>query len=83
MVCVAYLQVSGSPPHLRYLLQRLRTRLPMQKLLVGLWPSDDPMLANEAARRLLGADICVSTLTAAVENCLEQARQPVAETMAA
>ncbi len=83
MVCIAYLQVKGSPSHLRYLLQRLRERLPRQKLLVGLWPIDDPLLADQATRRALGADLFVSTLSAAVEHCLDEARLPAAETVAA
>ena len=83
MVCVAYLQVKGSPSHLRYLIQRLRLRLPRQKLTVGLWPSDDPLLADAAQRRELGADLFISSLHDAVEACLAEARGDVAQPVAA
>ncbi len=40
MACISYLDISGSPAHLRYLMQRLRQRLPTgTPILVGLWPS--------------------------------------------
>jgi len=36
MVCISYLDISGSPSHLRYLMKRLRRRLPDVSILVGL-----------------------------------------------
>lgn len=83
MVCIAYLQVQGTPSHLRYLLQRLHQRLPGRKLLVGLWPADDPILADKTARVQLGADYFVSSLHDAVEHCVEQARTATKEAVAA
>ena len=74
MVCIAYLEVKGSPSHLRYLLQRLRERLPSAKLLVGLWPVGEAVLGDEAIRREIGADLYVSTLREAVEACVAEAR---------
>ena len=74
MVCIAYLEVKGSPSHLRYLLQRLRERLPAQKLLVGLWPVEETVLGDEALRREIGADAYVSSLREAVEVCVAEAR---------
>ncbi len=78
MVCIAYLEIKGSPSHLRYLLQRLRDRLHGQKLLVGLWPAGDMAMSDEAVRRQIGADVYVSSLRDAVENCVTQAREEVA-----
>jgi hypothetical protein len=83
MVCVSYLDISGSPAHLRYLLRRLRERLPSARLLVGLWPAQDPILRDEAVRRAVGADDCVTTLHEAVEACLDAARRAATGTAGA
>ena len=83
MVCVAYLEIKGSPSHLRYLLQRLHDRLDGQKLLVGLWPASDMAMSDEAVRREIGADIYVSSLHDAVEQCVAQARQEAGNMAAA
>jgi hypothetical protein len=72
MVCVSYIDISGNPPHLRYLLHRLRQRLPPRaRLLVGLWPADDPVLRNPELGRAIGADYYANTLRQAVEKCFE------------
>jgi hypothetical protein len=75
MVCISYLDISGNPAHLRYLLRRLRERLPGMPLLVGLWPAQDPILWDKDRRRAVGADFYVSTLREAVEACLDTAMQ--------
>ena len=74
MVCLAYLEVRGNPSHLRYLLQRLRERLPTRKLLVGLWPQGDSVLVDQSAQREMGADVYVATLQEAVQACISQAQ---------
>ncbi len=73
MVCISYLEISGNPAHLRYLLRRLRQRLPNAPILVGLWPSDDAVLVDEALRQSIGADYYVTSLREAVEACLKAA----------
>jgi predicted PurR-regulated permease PerM len=74
LVCISYLEISGSPAHLRYLLRRLRQRLPPgTPMLVGLWPSEDAILSDETMRKALGADYTVSSLRQAVIACLEVA----------
>ncbi len=75
MACVLYLGISGNPAHLRFLLQRLRTRLPGATLLVGLWPESDPILRDRALGRMVGADYYVSRLHDAVEACLGAAHR--------
>ncbi|MGH7031624.1 MAG: AI-2E family transporter, partial [Stellaceae bacterium] len=75
MACVLYLGISGNPAHLRFLLQRLRTRLPGAALLVGLWPQSDPILSDHALGRMVGADFYVSSLQDAVEACLGAAHR--------
>ena len=76
MLCVSYLEITGNPAHLRYLLRRLRRRQPDARLLVGLWPAQDPILDDQNLRQSVGADDYVSTLQAAVEACLADAHQP-------
>ncbi len=75
MLCVCYIDISGNPAHLRFLLRRLRDRLPNAPLLVGLWPAQDPFLKDRELRRAVGADHYVSTLHEAVEACLAAARR--------
>ena len=76
MVCVSYLDISGSPAHLRYLIQRLRSRLPPgTPVLVGLWAADDTTLKNEKAQAVIGADYFTSSLEQAVTLCSLVARE--------
>ena len=72
MVCVSYLDIAGSPAHLRYLLQRLRRRLPGAPLLVGLWPAEEAALTDRTLQGQIGADHYVTSLREAVEACLEE-----------
>jgi predicted PurR-regulated permease PerM len=81
MVCLCYLELGGTPSHLRYMLRRLRQRLPAARLLVGLWPAEQAILTDDRLRAAVGADVYTSSLREAVEACLEAARtevQPVA-----
>jgi predicted PurR-regulated permease PerM len=71
MICISYLDISGSPAHLRYLLERLKQRAPSIPILVGLWPVGEKVLTDAALGRQLGADIYVSSLRDGVEACLQ------------
>nr|WP_246179830.1 AI-2E family transporter [Microvirga thermotolerans] len=73
MVCLSYLEIGGTPAHLRYLLRRLRNRMPDVPILVGLWPADDAVLSNQGRQASLGADYYVSTLREAVVLCVKNA----------
>jgi predicted PurR-regulated permease PerM len=73
MVCISYLEISGSPAHLRYLLRRLRQKVPHAPVLVGLWPADDAVLTDEKLRSSIGADYYVASLRQAVLCCLKAA----------
>ena len=76
MVCITYLELSGSPSHLRYLLRRLRRRLPAGvSVVVGLWPAGEPILQDERLRVAVGADYYTSSLHEAVAACLEVAHK--------
>ena len=70
MVCISYLDISGNPANLRFLLDRLKRKLPGKPILVGLWPAEDAILTDEALRRRVGADYYVASLRQAVEACL-------------
>ncbi len=73
MVCICYVELSGTPSHLRYLLRRVRQRLPNASILVGLWPSDELALRDERVRAAVGADYYASSLRDAVTACVEAA----------
>ncbi len=75
MVCISYLDISGNPAHLRYLLQRLRQRLPKAPILVGLWPADDAVITDERLRTTIGANHYVTSLREAVASVLAEAHQ--------
>jgi hypothetical protein len=74
MVCISYLEIKGSPSHLRYLLRRIRQRLPHVRVLVGLWPADDAILTDATLRGAIGADDYVTSLRDAVNACLKAAQ---------
>ena len=73
MVCVSYLEISGSPSGLHYLVRRLRQRLPLAKILVGLWPADGDAVEDDQIRKIVAADIYASNLKQAVEACVSAA----------
>ena len=75
MACISYLDISGSPAHLRFLLQRLRRRLaPGTPILVGLWPTQDAALTDKPTQSGIGADYFTSSLRDAVNACLKASR---------
>lgn len=75
MACVSYLDISGSPAQLCYLMQRLRQRLPDgAPILVGLWPTQDATLKDNQVQRSIGADYFTSLLEETVTSCVEAER---------
>lgn len=74
-VCITYLDISGTPSHLRYLIQRLRRKLPNAPILVGLWPPEDEVLTEPRARAIIGADYYSTSLHDAVNCCVRAAQQ--------
>ena len=75
MACISYLDIAGGPAHLRYLVQRLRARLPRgAPVLVGLWPTDDTALKDKAIQASVGADYFVSSLMESVTACVDVAK---------
>jgi hypothetical protein len=70
MVCVSYLDISGTMAPLRHLLRRLHQRMPTARILVGLWSSGDDV-SDISRQRATGADDCVTSLRVAVTRCIE------------
>ncbi len=73
MVCVCYLEIGGTPAHLRYLLKRVRKQIPGVPILVGLWPVEHAVLEDENLRKTLGADYYISSLRDGVVCCVKVA----------
>ncbi|MCJ2015561.1 AI-2E family transporter [Methylobacterium sp. J-076] len=73
MVCISYLDITGNPSHLRYLLERLKRRAPGVPIVVGLWPTGEKVLTDAALGREVGADAYVTSLREAVDACLKVA----------
>jgi predicted PurR-regulated permease PerM len=76
MVCVSYLEIGGNPAALRYLVRRLRHRMPGVPILVGLWPGQD---SDQAARLAVEADYNTGSLREAVETCVKVAHEKAAD----
>jgi predicted PurR-regulated permease PerM len=68
IVCLMQLDVS-SASYLRYVVRRLRQRVPSVPIVVGLMPRD----ASPAAAPAIGADVTAATLAEAVEACVTTA----------
>ena len=75
MICVVYAELDNAPPHMRYLLRRVRQRFPAREILVGFWNPSDPILADAAAQGMAGARLVASSFHEAVTKCLEEARR--------
>ena len=71
IVCISYLEISGSPPHLRYTIRRLRQKLPGSSIVVGLWSATDPALTDQGVRAQIGADYYAKSLQEAVDLCIQ------------
>jgi predicted PurR-regulated permease PerM len=69
VICVCYMDSGGSTSHLRFLLRRLRQRVPNARLVVALWPRDHFAVLNEGVRASLGADYYVTSLQEAMNAC--------------
>ena len=76
MACISYLDISGSPAHLRYLFQRLHQKLPKgTPILVGLWPAADSALSDKLIQTSISADYFTSSLGQSVTSRVEAARE--------
>ncbi|MFM0736080.1 AI-2E family transporter [Paraburkholderia xenovorans] len=69
IVCIFYLQIDGIPSHLRYLVKRLRARLPRAAIVVGLWAAEDTDKWSTDLQSAIGAEVYASTLQEVVSSC--------------
>ncbi|HYZ64809.1 MAG TPA: AI-2E family transporter, partial [Acetobacteraceae bacterium] len=76
MVCISHIEGANSLTPLRYLVRRLRQRMPEATMMAGLWAADPALLMDERIRAAVGADLYVNSLRDAVDACLAAARQP-------
>lgn len=79
LICISYLEVRGTPSHLRYLVRRIAARAPGVPIMVGLWPDGEAALSDKEIQRVLGADHYVGSLTQTVEVALERATPVIEE----
>jgi hypothetical protein len=78
-VCLSYLAVDHSPSQTRFVIRRLRRRIPGVKVLVGFWASKqdaDGDASHGTLKADSGADIVATTLGEAVSICLKEASVP-------
>ncbi len=73
LICISYLEISGSPSGLHYLVRRLRQRAPGAKILVGLWPAGGGEVDDGRIRGVVAADAYASNLKDAVDACVQAA----------
>jgi predicted PurR-regulated permease PerM len=66
VIALSYLELAGSPSHLRYLIKRLRQRAPSARIVVGLWPEGEAALSDRDIQQAVGADSYVGSLHDAV-----------------
>jgi hypothetical protein len=74
LICVTCLDLIGQPPHLRYLIRRLRQRMPNVPVVAGLWAPGDTIFRNEDLARMMGADAHVTSLRDMVIESVELLR---------
>jgi len=76
LLCLSYFGDLANPSPVRYLIRRLRRKLPHVKVLAGYWSSVDDRKAIEECRVSTGADFLATSLAEAVRLCLDEAKQP-------
>jgi len=79
IVCILYLQIDGIPSHLRYLVRRIRARLPKVSIVVGLWVQEDTQKWSADLQSAMGAECYATSLREIVAACrrVEQGPQQV------
>jgi hypothetical protein len=75
LIFITYAELQGNPPHMRYLLRRIRQRFPLCPVFVGFWDPDDALLGDPAAQEMAGATAFASSLHDAVSKCLDEAKK--------
>ena len=79
-IIISYLELTGSPAHLRFLIRRLRQKAPDARIVVGLWPEGEAALSDVSIQTTLGADQYVGSLRAAADAVEPWGRNDLAAT---
>jgi predicted PurR-regulated permease PerM len=74
MACLCYLE-PGTFGNARYLIRRLRRRLPMAKIIAGFWTLTTEQVEQRLALKDTGADLVVTLLQHAVEQIVIAAKE--------
>jgi predicted PurR-regulated permease PerM len=82
MVCMSYLDVSHTQPHLRYAIRRLRRKLPAAKIIACLWGQERRNISEETLREEIGADFCVTDFEQALTLVIHTAQSVASESRA-
>jgi predicted PurR-regulated permease PerM len=69
IVCIFYLQIDGIPSHLRYLVRRIRARLPKASIVVGLWAAEDTEKWSADLQSAIGAASYATSLQEVLAAC--------------
>ncbi|MFM0146266.1 AI-2E family transporter [Paraburkholderia sp. RL18-085-BIA-A] len=69
IVCIFYLQIDGIPSHLRYLVRRIRARLPKVSIVVGLWAQEDTDKWSAELQSAMGAECYATSLQEVLAAC--------------
>ncbi len=67
LVAISYLELTGSPANLRFLVRRLRAKAPRARIIVGLWPEAKGQ-SDAEARAQIGADDYAGSLKQTLEK---------------
>ena len=77
VVAVSSVALAGVPAHLRYLVRRVRLRVPNTPIVAGIWREGDALSGETELQKMTGADILVTSLRAAVDAAMPPAAVPV------
>jgi predicted PurR-regulated permease PerM len=73
VMVVTSVALDGAPAHLRYLVRRLRARLPQTPMVAGIWRQGDTLVTSADFQKMVGADVLVTSLRAAVDAAMPAA----------
>jgi hypothetical protein len=76
VITVSCLELAGAPAHMRYLIRRIRDRVPNAWLIAGLWSQGESALKDPDVQRALGADRYVGSMRDALEASVAALSEP-------
>ena len=73
LVCLSYFGAGSNPAHVRYLIRRMKRRLPKTKFLACYWLLGTDTGKSQTWKTSVGADFVATSLSEAVEICVREA----------